>query len=76
MLPNAAKMLVNFFLTYAISKGTVYIPLLIDDGNTYTVVAKAYYTPKSPYKLLLESALKKRKKLYIRPNKKTSSRII
>jgi hypothetical protein len=41
----------------------------MDDGNTYTVATKAYYAPKSPYKLLLKSALKKRKKLYIRPNK-------
>ena len=59
-----------------ISKGTIYIPLLIDDGNTYIVATEAYYAPKLPYKLLLESALKKRKKLYIRPNKKIGGRTI
>ena len=37
----------------------------MDDGNTCTVATKAYYAPKLPYKLLSESALKKRKKLYI-----------
>ena len=42
----------------------------MDDGNTCTVATEAYYAPKSPYKLLLESALEKRKKLYIRPEKK------
>ena len=51
----------------------IYIPLLIDNGNTYTVATEAYYIPKSPYKLLLESALKKRKKLYIGPNKEIGS---
>ena len=59
-----------------IRKGTIYIPLLIDDGSTCTVATKAYYTPKSPYKLLSESALKKRKKLYIRPDKKIGGRTI
>ena len=54
----------------------MYIPLLIDDGNTYIVAAKAYYTPKLPYKLLLESALKKYKKLYIGPNKEIGGRTI
>ena len=54
----------------------IYIPLLIDNGNTCIVATEAYYAPKSPYKLLLESALKKRKKLYIGPNKKTGSYII
>ena len=48
----------------------------MDNGNTYMVATKAYYTPKSPYKLLLELALKKYKKLYIRPNKKIGSYII
>ena len=48
----------------------------MDNGNTCMVATKAYYTPKSPYKLLLESALKKRKKLYIRPNKKIGGRTI
>ena len=61
---------------YIIGKGIIYIPLLIDNGNIYIVATKAYYTPKSPYKLLLELALKKRKKLYIRPNKKIGSYII
>ena len=48
----------------------------MDNGNTYIVATKAYYIPKLPYKLLLELALKKRKKLYIRPNKKIGSYII
>jgi hypothetical protein len=58
---------------YAISKGTIYIPLLMDNDNTCTIATEAYYIPKSPYKLLLELALKKRKKLYIGPNKKIGS---
>ena len=45
----------------------------MDNGSTYMVATKAYYAPKLPYKLLLESALKKRKKLYIGPNKKIGS---
>ena len=61
---------------YTIGKGTVHIPLLMDDGNTCTVATKAYYAPKSPYKLLSESALKKRKKLYIRPDKETGGHTI
>ena len=56
---------------YIIGRGIVYIPLLINDGNTYIVATKAYYIPKSPYKLILESALKKCKQLYIRPDKET-----
>ena len=48
----------------------------MDNGNTCMVATEAYYAPKLPYKLLSESALKKRKKLYIRPNKKTGGRII
>ena len=48
----------------------------MDDGNTYTVATEAYYAPKSPYKLLSESALEKRKKLYIGPNKKTGGHTI
>jgi len=48
----------------------------MDNGNTYIVTTKAYYVPKLPYKLLLELALKKRKKLYIRPNKEISGRTI
>ena len=56
---------------YIISKGTVYIPLLINDGSTYIIAIKVFYTPKSPYRLLLESAFKKHKQLYIRPNKGT-----
>ena len=46
---------------YIIRKGTVHIPLLMDDGNTYIVATKAYYVPNLPQKLLLELALKKRK---------------
>ena len=59
-----------------IGKGTIYIPLLIDDSNTYIVAIEAFYIPKSPYKLLLESALKKHKQLYIGPNKETGGRTI
>ena len=54
----------------------VYIPLLIDNSSTYIVATEAFYTPKSPYKLLLELAFKKCKQLYIRPNKETGSYII
>ena len=54
----------------------VNIPLLIDDGSTYTVATKAFFASKSPYKLLLELALKKRKQLYIRPNKEIGGRTI
>ena len=61
---------------YIIGKGMVHIPLLMDDGNICMVATEAYYTPKSPYKLLLESALKKYKKLYIGPNKETGGYII
>ena len=43
----------------------------MDDGSTYIVATKAFHAPKSPYKLLLESAFKKYKQLYIRPNKGT-----
>ena len=46
---------------YIIGKGTVYIPLLIDDGSIYTVATKAFFVSKSPYKLILELAFKKRK---------------
>ena len=52
----------------------VHIPLLIDNGSTYTVATEAFFITKSPYKLLLELALKKCKQLYIRPNKETGSR--
>ena len=54
----------------------VYIPLLIDNSSTYTVATEAFFITKSPYKLLLELALKKRKQLYIGPNKKIGSYII
>ena len=61
---------------YAVGKGTVYIPLLMDNSNTCMVAAEAYYASKLPYKLLLESAFKKRKKLYIGSNKKIGGRMI
>jgi len=48
----------------------------MDNGNTYIVATKAYYTPKLPYKLLSELSLKKCKKLYIGPNKEIGGRII
>ena len=54
----------------------VHIPLLIDNGSAYMVATKAFFITKLPYKLLLELTLKKRKKLYIRPNKEIGSRII
>ena len=50
----------------------MHIPLLMDDGNTYTVVTKAFFASKPPYKFILKSAFKKRKQLYIGPNKETS----
>ena len=46
---------------YTTDKGMVYIPLLIDNSSTYIVATKAFFATKSPYKLLLELALKKRK---------------
>jgi hypothetical protein len=52
----------------------VYIPLLIDDSSTCTVATKAFFATKSPYKLLLELALKRRKQLYIGPNKEIGGR--
>jgi len=60
-------------IRYTISKGMVYIALLIDNGSTYMVATKAFFAFKLPYKLLLELALRKRKQLYIRPNKETGS---
>ena len=61
---------------YTISKGIVYIPLLIDNSSTYIVATKAFFVSKSPYKLILELAFKKRKQLYIGPNNKIGSYII
>ena len=46
---------------YITGKGTVHIPLLMDNGSTCTVATKAFFVTKLPYKLLLELALKKRK---------------
>ena len=37
------------------------------------MATEAYYAPKLPYKLLLELSLKKRKQLYIGPDKETGS---
>jgi hypothetical protein len=51
----------------------VHIPLLIDDGSTYTVATEAFFVTKLPYKLLLELALERRKQLYIGPDKKIGS---
>ena len=48
----------------------------MDDGSTCTVATKAFFITKSPYKLLLELALKKYKQLYIRPNKEIGSYMI
>ena len=59
---------------YVTGKGMVYIPLLIDNGSTYTVATEAFFVTKLPYKLLLELALKKCKQLYIRPNKEIGGR--
>jgi hypothetical protein len=61
---------------YAIGKGTVHIPLLMDDGSTCTVATEAFFASKSPHKLLSESALEKRKQLYIGPDKETGGRTI
>ena len=46
---------------YIIGKGTVHIPLLIDNSNTYIVATKAFFISKLPYKLLFKLVLKKRK---------------
>ena len=59
-----------------IGKGAVHIPLLIDNGSTCIVATKAFFISKLPYKLLLELALKKRKQLYIRPDKKIGGRTV
>ena len=48
----------------------------MDNGSTYTVATKAFFASKLPYKLILELAFKKRKQLYIRPNKEIGSYII
>jgi len=48
----------------------------MDDGNTCMVATEAYYAPKLPYKLLSESSLEKRKKLYIGPDKETGGRTV
>jgi len=48
----------------------------MDDGSTCMVATKAFFVSKSPYKLLLESALKKHKQLYIRPDKEIGGRKI
>ena len=40
------------------------------------MATEAYYAPKLPQKLLLESALKKRKQLYIGPDKEIDRRTI
>ena len=40
------------------------------------MATKAFFISKSPYKLILELAFKKRKQLYIGPNKETDSYII
>ena len=54
----------------------MYIPLLMDDSSTCMVATEAFFASKLPYKLILELAFKKRKQLYIRPNKETGSYII
>jgi hypothetical protein len=48
----------------------------MDNGSTCTVATDAFFASKSPHKLLLESALEKRKKLYIGPDKETGGRTI
>ena len=75
LIPIAIRIL-GETIYYIAGKGTVYIPLLIDDSSTYTVATKAFFIPELPYKLLLELALKKRKQLYIRPNREIGSRTI
>jgi hypothetical protein len=59
---------------YTTGQGTVHIPLLMDDGSTCTVATEAFFATKLPYKLLLESALKRRKQLYIGPDKEIGGR--
>ena len=41
----------------------------MDNSSTYIVAIEAFFISKLPHKLLSESALKKHKQLYIRPNK-------
>jgi hypothetical protein len=48
----------------------------MDDGNTCTVATEAFFAPKSPHKLISESAFEKRKQLYIGPDKETGGRTI
>jgi hypothetical protein len=71
LLPPSAIGMSGGTIHYAIGKGTVHIPLLMDDGSTCTVATEAFYAPKLPYKLLLESVFEKRKQLYIGPDKGT-----
>ena len=40
----------------------------MDDGSTCIVATEAFYAPKSPHKLLSESAFKKCRQLYIGPD--------
>jgi len=61
---------------YTTGKGTVHIPLLMDDSNTCTVTTEAFFVSKLPYKLISESALKKYKQLYIGSDKETGGCII
>ena len=46
---------------YIIGKGTVHIPLLMDNSSICIVATKAFFAFKLLYKLLLELALKKYK---------------
>jgi len=48
----------------------------MNDSNTCMVATEAFYAPESPYKLLSELALEKRKQLYIGPDKETGGRTI
>ena len=61
---------------YVTGKGMVYIPLLMDDSSICIVITEAFFATKLPYKLLLESALKKYKQLYIGPDKEIGGRTI
>ena len=60
LIPTAIEIL-GGTIYYIIGKGIVYIPLLMDDSSTYIVATKAFFISKSPYKLILELAFKKRK---------------
>ena len=59
LLPLSAIEILGGTIYYIIGKGTVYIPLLMDNGSIYTVATEAFYILKLPYKFLLKLVFKK-----------------